>query len=191
MKKMISLRVDPGTDELLRAEDLFDLPETEDRDELVRGEVVREPLPGFGHGSVAVQIAWLLKTWVLDRDLGRVVDHCGFVLARDPDTVRGPDVAFVRWERVAEGRTGGPFFDGAPDLAVEVLSPSNGAAEIASKVGDYLGAGARSVWIVDPERREVTVHRPGRGPRLLREGDLLDGGTVLPGFAVDVALLFE
>lgn len=184
----------PSSSGPLHAEEFYALPETDHREELVRGDVVREPLPGFGHGAVAVRVAGLLDAWVRPRDLGRVVDHCGFVLGRGPDTVRGPDVAFVRRERLEAreiGASRGPFFEGAPDLAVEVLSPSNTEAEIDDKVREYLGAGTHRVWIVDPDRESVTVRRPDGVPLALGPGDTLDGGEVLPGFTVRVELLFE
>jgi len=179
----------------LRAEEFAALPEVDAREELVRGDVIREPLPAFGHGTVAVRISWLLYTWV--RSSGpspspaRVVDHCGFVLARDPDTVRGPDVAYVSSERLATGVTDGPFFEGAPDLAVEILSPSNRPREVAEKIREYLEAGAGRVWVVDPKRKTVTVHGPARTPRTFGPDDVLDGEEVLPGFTVPVAELFE
>ena len=194
----------------LRAEEFAALPEVDAREELVRGDVVREPLPAFGHGMVAARIGTILHTWVhrpnpdpssgqsSDPGSGQtgagspgwVVDHCGFVLARDPDTVRGPDVAYVSGERLATGVTDGPYFEGAPDLAVEILSPSNRPREIAEKIREYLEAGARRVWVVDPERETVTVHGPDRTPRTLGLGDVLDGEEVLPGFTVPVADLF-
>lgn len=195
-----------GTSRHLSAEEFAVLPEVDAREELVRGDVVREPLPAFGHGLAAVRIGTILDTWVHrpspDPNLGQgsgqigegrrgwVVDHCGFVLARDPDTVRGPDVAYVSSERLATGVTDGPFFEGAPDLAVEILSSSNRPREIAEKIGEYLEAGARRVWVVDQERKTVTVHGPDRTPRTLGSGDVLDGEEVLPGFSVPVSELF-
>ena len=179
----------------LHAEEFFALPEVDAREELVRGDVVREPMPTFGHGAVAVRIASILDTWVRrhgpPQSPGRVADHCGFVLSRDPDTVRGPDVAFVSRDRLAAGTTDGPFIEGAPDLAVEVLSPSNRAGEIMEKVREYLGAGGRQVWVVDPERETITVHCPDRIPRTLGPGDTLDGDEALPGFSVLVEEAFE
>jgi len=186
----------------LRAEEFAALPEVDAREELVRGDVVREPLPAFGHGVVAARIGTILDTWVRRRrsapsagqtgagSPGWVVDHCGFVLARDPDTVRGPDVAYVSGERLATGVTDGPYFEGAPDLAVEILSSSNRPREIAEKIREYLGAGACRVWVVDPERKTVTAHGPERPPRALGSDDVLDGEDVLPGFSVPVAELF-
>lgn len=178
------------------AEEFYALPEADSREELYRGQIIREPLPSFGHGALAVRIASLLDAWVRPRGLGQVVDHSGFVLARNPDTVRGPDVAFVSRDRLEEGTAAGPFFEGAPDLAVEVRSPSDGTGELGAKAREYLRAGAQEVWIVDPERREITVHRSGEEPRHLGssdtlDGDTLDGGHVLPGFTVAVESLLE
>lgn len=180
----------PGR-ELLKAEEYYLLPEEPGwRDELVEGSVVREPMPSFGHGSASVKIARLLGNWVEPRGLGEVVGECGFVLRRDPDTVRGPDAAFVSAERLATWNGEGPFFEGAPDLAVEVLSPSNTRGEVERKVREYLAAGARRVWVVDPASRSVTVHRSGVAPRRLGQEDALDGGDVLPGFTLPVSRIF-
>lgn len=114
-----------------------------------------------------------------------------FVLSRSPDTVRGPDVSFVtreRFERVGDLTTA---FPGAPDLAVEVLSPSTTPAAIHGKVADYLTAGTRCVWVVDPDARIVRVFRSLLSPIALACGEQLDGEDVVPCFRVPVELLFE
>jgi len=105
--------------------------------------------------------------------------------------VRGPDVAFVTRERWSAVTDRGRFFRGAPDLAVEILSLSNRAGEIHAKVADYLPAGARLVWIVDPKRRTVAIHETLLAPRRLGPRDVLDGGDLLPGFAIRVEAVFE
>jgi Uma2 family endonuclease len=176
----------------LTAEEYAHLPDREDgsKDELVRGSVVCEPPPSFGHGATALRIARRLAEFVERHGLGLVVGEAGFVLARKPDTVRGPDAAFVSTERLAEHH-GETFFAGAPDLAVEVISPSNSRRTVIEKTRDYLAAGARMVWTVDPERATVTVHAPGRRPAVLRAEDRLEGGDVLPGFSIPVRRLFE
>ncbi len=151
---------------------------------------MREPAPGAEHGWLDVRVAHHLVRHVEPHRLGAVVAEAGFVLAEDPPTVRAPDVAFVARQRVpAEGPPRG-YWPGAPDLAVEIASPSNTVAEILDKVRDYLEAGARTVWVVEPRTRGVTVHVPGGEPRVLREADVLDGGEVLPGFRLQVAELF-
>ena len=181
--------IDADSGETLTVEEFFRLPGDETRMELVRGRVVREPPAGFEHGHLAVVIAYRLKAFVSREDLGLVVGaETGFVLFDDPPTVRAPDAAFVARERLPEDRAG--FARLAPDLAVEVVSPSNTVAEVHDKVCDFLDAGTRLVWIVEPRRRTVMVYRSRDDIRLLTEDDELDGGDVLPGFSVRVGELF-
>jgi Uma2 family endonuclease len=129
-----------------------------------------------------MRITALLLEHVVPRRLGRLLGETGFVLARNPDTVRAPDLAFVRRGRLPERTIGMVYIDGAPDLAVEVLSPSDSAIDMEDKVAEYLGAGGRLVWVVNPKRRTITVHAPEVPPRTLHEHETLDGGEVLPGF---------
>lgn len=178
-------------DALLTAEALYCLPDDGRRYELVEGRLVSEPLPSFGHGRVAVRIASLLDAHVRANGLGAVVaGDAGFVLSRSPDTVRGPDVAFVSAER-SRAADPGRAFEGAPDLAVEVVSSSNRPGEIHAKIADYLAAGGQLVWVVDPKTRTVTTYRTLLAPRRLAADDLLEGEEVLPGFRIHVSDLFE
>lgn len=174
----------------LSIEEFERLPDDEWRSELVRGVVVREPPAGFEHGRVAMRVSFLLARFVEERGLGEVLaSETGFVLFEEPPTVRAPDAAFV-----AEGRVPSPAPPGfgrlAPDLAVEVVSPSNTIAQIHSKVLDYLDAGSHLVWVVDPTTRSVTVYRSRKEIRLLAGDDDLDGGQVLPGFRVKLPEIF-
>jgi Uma2 family endonuclease len=166
-------------EELLRAGDIG-------RCELVRGELAMMVPPGGEHAAISNEIAHRLTLFVKSRDIGRVLAEAGFVLSRDPDTVRAPDVAFVRAGRVP----GRGYMEGAPDLAVEVLSPDDRPGDIREKVAEWLEAGAKSVWLVDPRKRTVTVHDMGREPLPLGEGDTLRGGDVLPGFELPVRGIF-
>jgi len=178
----------------MSVDDLYAIPDDNLKHELQAGVLVSEPLPGFRHGRVAVRIGRLLDAYVQGRGIGAVVGcDTGFVLARDPDTVRGPDVAFVAKERMASIADEARAFEGAPDFAVEVLSPSNTPATVRAKVADYLAAGARVVWVVDPDpgRETVTVYRSLLAPRSLSRDDELDGEDVVPGFRARVAELFE
>lgn len=175
---------------LLTIDEFERLPDDEWRCELVRGVVVREPPAGFEHGRVANRILHLLTGFVEKHGLGEVLaSETGFVLFEEPPTVRAPDAAFV-----AEGRVPSPAPPGfgrlAPDLAVEVVSPSNTIAQIHSKVLDYLDAGSRLVWVVDPATRSVTVYRSRKEIRLLVGDEELDGGEVLPGFRVGLSEIF-
>ncbi len=164
-------------DELLR----LDLPNK--RTELVQGMlVVREPA-GFRHGEVAVRLTKALVNFVDAGHLGTVVAaETGFKLAADPDTVRAPDVAFVRRDRLPDPPLAGyaPF---APDLAVEVVSPDDRPGEVLAKVADWLSAGCRLVWVVDPGRRLARVYRADGSESDLTDRDTLDGEDVLPGFS--------
>lgn len=157
------------------------------RTELVRGRmIVREPA-GFRHGDIAVNITYLITRFVREHDLGRVLAaETGFKLSTNPDTVRAPDVAFVRHERIPNPMPRGyaPF---APDLAVEVLSPDDRPGEILAKVADWLGAGTLLVWVVDPDRRLVRVHEADGSVSEISGSGALEGGDVLPGFRCTLA----
>jgi Uma2 family endonuclease len=159
--------------------------------ELVRGEVrVMTPASG-AHGLISGAIFAVVHAFVEQHALGICFsDNTGFRLPGIPDTVRSPDMAFVRASQVPAAGVGRGFFPAAPDLVVEVLSPSETASDLEEKLRDYLAAGTSLAWIIDPEKRVVCV-RAGHAPdRWLGTGDILDGGDVLPGFAVPVARLF-
>jgi Uma2 family endonuclease len=160
--------------------------------ELQAGLLVSEPHPGTRHARVAGRLVFLLSQFVVPRGLGWVLTaEGGFLLASRPPTVRIPDVSFVSRSR-GEGHMDSTLpFPGAPDLAVEVLSPSNTPAEMHAKVADYLAAGCPLVWLVDPASETVTVHRSLLSPKTLSGPDVLDGDEVLPGFSAPVAELFR
>ena len=161
------------------------------RTELVGGGLVVMAPAGGRHGQVAHTLALFIGVHVRNRSLGRVfAAETGFVLRRDPDTVRAPDVAFVARGRLGVEETPAGFLELAPDLAVEVVSPGDSTAAIRDKVRDWLDAGTRLVWVVRPRTRSVDVHRPGRPAETLRDGDVLEGGSVLGDFAVPVRDLF-
>ncbi len=161
------------------------------RDELVRGRLVREPRPGARHGELAVEFAVALREFVRPRGLGWVTVDSGFILSRNPPTVRGPDVAFVSSERIPGAGLPSGFVHGAPDIAIEILSPSNGRAGIRAEVTDYLEAGTRLVWVVEPATRTVMAYQRDGSAHLLREAEELSGGEALPGFRCSVGRLFE
>jgi Uma2 family endonuclease len=150
--------------------------------ELVRGRLVVLEPPSFYHGHVAGRLFFLLGQHVFPRNLGWLSSQdTGFRIATNPDTVRAPDVAFTSRERVPvlHRRGYGAF---APDLVAEVLSPDDRPSEVLSKVGDWIGAGVRLVFIIDTIRREVRVYRADGGQSLVTDTGLLDGEDVLPGF---------
>jgi Uma2 family endonuclease len=178
----------------LTADDLWRMGEGDVRRELVNGEVIEMTPAGGLHGAVTGKVYRRLADYVDARRPGKVVvGDVGFVLAlpTDAERVRAPDVAFVSTARLPEGRLPQGFIRGAPDLAVEVLSPSENPIEVQQKVRDYLEAGTRLVWVVAPLVRTVTVYRPDGSARLVREPESLDGEDVLPGLAIPLADLFE
>jgi Uma2 family endonuclease len=159
------------------------------RCELIRGELRMMSPSSARHGIVAGVVFRAIANHVDEHGLGTAfAAETGFQISRDPDTVRAPDAAFVRASRRAAPARG--FYRGAPDLAVEVLSPDDRPGYVREKVAEWLEAGARAVWVVDPRKRTVAVHAPRRKPRLLDEEDTLRGGSVLPGFEMAVAAIF-
>lgn len=166
----------------MTAEELLRLNIPNKRTELVRGVlVVREPA-GYQHGNVAAVILAAIASHVYANSLGRVfAAETGFTLRRNPDTVRAPDVAFISTARLPDPPPRG-FAELAPDLAVEVLSPDDRPGEVLTKVGDWLNAGARLVWVVDPIHVAARVYRADGTESILGETDALGGEDVLPGF---------
>ena len=177
----------------LSAEEYLLLPEDEPF-ELVRGELRPVTRGSWTHSVVAFNAARLLDAYVRPRRLGMCVpDNTGFRITpagATRGTVRSPDAAFIRAERLASIPPTG-WVPGGPDLAVEVLSPSDTASELQEKLDDYFSAGTAVVWVIDPRRRTVEVHATDAPVRRLRDGDALDGAPVLPDFRCDVAELFE
>lgn len=174
------------TSALLTAEELLQLSIPNKHVELVRGVlVVREP-PGGRHGRIAANVAFELSKHVRANELGVVyAAETGFTLSRHPDTVRAPDVAFIGRDRLpAPEPTGYPEL--GPDLVVEVLSPGDRAGETLTKVGEWLSAGTRLVWIIDPERRSARVYRADGSETIVTADQTLDGEDVVPGFSCRV-----
>jgi Uma2 family endonuclease len=174
----------------LTASELAALPDDERRHELEAGWLVSEPLPSLLHDRVRRRLERILEAAVAKHGLGEVFGEAGFVLARDPDTVRGPDLSFVTRERLV-GVDYARFFDGAPDLAIEVLSPSNRPYQVRAKVADYLAAGSRLVWIVDPAGRSVTTYRSLFAPIILDADDALACEDLIPGLSIRVGSIFD
>ena len=176
---------------LMTAEEFFALPGDEHA-ELVDGVLVMVPPAGHAHGSVNSRLLSRLAAHVYGEGLGELYDSStGFLLRRGPDLVRAPDVAFVRADRVPllqHGKAGSLVL--APDLAVETLSPSNTASQMQRKTEEYLRYGTRAVWVIDPDERTAAVYAVDAPVRYLGEGDALDGGDLVPGFAVPLAFVF-
>ncbi len=180
-----------ATAKLITAEEFFQMPQPEDGSpqELVRGVIVTIPPPGTQHGICCSTVVLHLGVFVKDNKLGMVAcNDAGFITERGPDTVRGPDVSFWSRERLPGVPKG--YTEVAPDLVVEVVSPSDHYSRIHTKVRHYLERGVRMVWVVDPEDRSVTVYRSRQQAAILYEADTLGGDDVVPGFVCPVAALF-
>lgn len=175
---------------LVSLEEFERLPEEAGyRVELVRGRIVREPRPVAEHNWLASELYWRIESHAREHGLGRTLFDAGFLLEEDPPTIRIPDIAFLVRPASAEERPEG-LWTIAPDLAVEIVSRSNTAAEIQEKVLEYLASGTRLVWVVEPASRSVTSYRSRKDVEVLTEGDELDGGDVLPGLLFRISDLF-
>lgn len=159
--------------------------------ELVRGEVRVSPMPAWAHAHITRTIFRALDAYVSAHGLGEVYfDGTGYVLTSLPDTYRGPDVSFVTAGRLSGAATLRGAIRMAPDLAVEVISPSDTYGRLEEKFDDYFASGVQVAWLVHPRRRSVEVALPDGSRHLLGEGDTLDGAPVLPEFTIAVADLF-
>lgn len=175
---------------LLTAEEFGRLPDPPDgsKQELVKGVIVTMPPPKAIHGIVQAEIAALLRDVIRPKRLGWIVTESGAVLDRDPDTVRGPDVAFYSIAR--QPTVPDDYFEVAPDLVVEVLSPDDRRSRVRAKIREYIDAGVRLVWLVDPESRTVLEYRGSLRGTEYDEADTLTGADVLPEFSCRVADFF-
>ena len=173
------------------AEELFALPDDDCRRELVDGVIVSMSPAGAAHGVVSVRIGRLLDEHVSARGLGVCCGaETGFILRRNPDVVRAPDAAFIAAPRIPDTGVPAAYWPFAPDLAVEVVSPSERRADVQVKVAEYFAAGARVVWVIEPASRTVHAHGAPGGPRVFGVDDTLTGGDLLPGFRCEVRRLF-
>jgi Uma2 family endonuclease len=177
---------------LVTADELLAMGSETKRLELVRGEVRGVPAAGARHGSIGARLNYYLHAFVIGEGFGEVFGaDTGFVVAREPDSVLMPDVAFVAAERIPDEGVWEGFVPFAPDLAVEIESPSNSQSELLGKVSLYLEGGSRLVWLVRPKQRTVTVFRTDIPEKVLGEMDTLTGANVLPGFTLPLAKLFQ
>ena len=176
---------------LMTADELFRLPDDNMRHELIRGELRTMSPMGWRHAKITLKGGASLLAHVEAHDLGIAgAGDIGFVLASNPDTVRAPDVCFIRRERIPEAGEPTGYWSIPPDLAIEVLSPNDRYTEVDKKVAEWLEFGVQLVLVIHPRRRTVAVHRPNRPTRILTEDDTLDGEDVVPGWSLPVRDLF-
>jgi len=182
----------PSPNTLMTFADAARLDADETPGDLVEGTFVPVTKSTLRHGRVLINIGTILKLYSRSHPGWIAVGgDPGCKLSHDPDTLRGPDVALVRKEREPTGRGEEGWLEGAPDVVVEVFGDSQSVVELLRKAAEFLAAGAKLVWLVDPDRERVLICTPGGFPRQLGPDDVLDGGDVLPGFSCSVAEFFE
>jgi Uma2 family endonuclease len=180
-----------ATTRLMTADELLTLPSGSFRYELIKGELITMSPGGGEHGATIANLTVMLGQHVKTNNLGTLFGaETGYKLESNPDTVRAPDVSFIRRERVEREGIAKGYAVGSPDLAVEVLSPDDSPRKVEKKTGDWLAGGAREVWNVNPKKRTIAVHRSSADVSILTENDELDGGDVVPGFRCRVSEIF-
>ena len=178
--------------QLVTAEELLNMPGDGFGYELIRGELKKMPPPGHVRGRVAMEFGWRLAQHVRTHHLGNVfAAETGFLLNREPDTVRAPDCAFVSRTRLEEIGNVEGYLPGAPDLAVEVVSPGDTYAEVEEKALDWLAGGSKAVLVINPHKRTVAVYRSVSNITIIDETSVLDLSDVVTDFRVAVRALFD
>jgi len=177
-----------STRTLMTVADFERLPDDGNEHELDEGELVVMRPPMLRHGRIQTRVARLLGNFAEERRLGEVATECGFRLS--DDTVRGPDVVFLRQERMALMDLD-HYSTVAPDLVVEILSPSVNARQFNRKIGQYLKSGTHTIWVLDPDSETVNVYQREGAFRMLGPDDTIDAPELLPGFSASVRSLFE
>jgi Uma2 family endonuclease len=178
--------------EPITADELLRMPRGQFRYELIRGRLITMSPSGSEHGVVSMRLSLILGPFVAARNLGLLFGaETGFKLERNPDTVRAPDVAFISHAKIPPGGIPQGYWTGPPELAVEVVSPSDTAREVSEKAADWIRFGARAVWVVDPDSKTVTVYAADGSVETIAEGGTMEGGELLPGFHCDVSEIFR
>ena len=178
---------------LMTAEELMGLPHGEGfRYELINGELEKTMSAGFPHGRIAARLLVLLGNFIWDHGLGEVfAAETGFQLTFDPDTVLAPDVCFVSKERLEQIGETERYWPAAPDLVVEVLSPSDRPSKVNKKTLLWLSYGAKQVWVVNPKDHTVRVHRSPTDTTTFSGSDYLEAPDLLPGFRLSLDRIFS
>jgi Uma2 family endonuclease len=176
----------------MTAEELMELPDDGFRYELVNGELEKMPPPGFPHGRIAMRLGIYVGQFILEHGLGEAVaTDTGFKLTSNPDTVLAPDFAFITTERFREGKDTEGYWLGPPDLAVEVLSPSDRAGKVKQEIARWFSFGTRQIWIVDPKHSNITVYRSPSDSTVFSGSDFLEAQDLLPGFRISLERIFS
>ena len=186
---MLEMKTSPA---LMTAEELMELPHGEGfRYELINGELITMPASGFPHGRTAMRLSAPLAQFILDHGLGEVFTaETGYKLTSNPDTVLAPDFSFLAKERIEETGQLEGFWPGAPDLAVEVLSPSDRPGMVKTRISNWFGYGVKQLWIANPKKRTVTVYRSPSDSITFSGSDELEAQDILPGFRLSLERIF-
>jgi Uma2 family endonuclease len=175
----------------MTAEELIQLPRGYYRAELINGELIKMPLPGLPHGRTAARLGASLTHFVLDHELGEVfMNDAGFQLTWDPDTVLGPDISFISKERLKQVEEVEGYWQGPPDLAVEVLSPGDRPGKVNKKISRWFSFGTKQVWIVDAKHSTITVYRSPSDTTTFSGSDYLESPDLFPGFRISMDRVF-
>ena len=176
---------------LLTATDLWNMPGHGEGYELVLGELRPMPPSGQEHSIIGLDLATMLNAFVKSNKLGKITGaDGGYILHKAPDTVRAPDIGFVKVDRLPNGKATQKYFPGPPDLAVEIISPHDVYEEVEDKVEEFLEAGTRIVWGINPRRKSITIFRGDNSITALRAADILSGEDVIPGFSLPISEIF-
>ncbi len=175
---------------LMTAEELMQLPDDGFRYELINGELEKMPPPGSPHARTAFRLSSALGQFIYDHGLGEGFTEIGFKLTSNPDTVLAPDLAFISNERFAERKDTEGYWPGPPDLAVEVLSPSDRPGKVKQKIARWFSFGTRQLWIVDPKHRTVAVYRSESDITTFSRSDYLEAQDMFPGFRISLDKIF-
>lgn len=172
------------------AEMLERMPDDGRQRELLRGELIEMSPGNSTRGYLIILLGNTVGLYAHQKGLGKAFSDTGFLLERGPDTVLAPDVSFIRKDRLAEVSPLG-FVETCPDLAIEILSPSNSATEVLGKLETYLRSGVSAVWVLDPRRERAEIHRPGQPALRLGLDDTLEDEDMLPGFRITLRELLQ
>ncbi len=175
---------------LMTAEELMELPDDGFRYELINGELEKMPPPGSPHGRIAFQLSVYLGQFILEHGLGQGFTGIGFKLTSNPDTVLAPDLAFLADENFAKGRDTEGYWLGPPDLAVEVLSPSDRPGKVKQRISRWFSLGVKQLWIVDLKHTKVTVYRSPSDATTFSGSDYLEAQDLFPGFRLSLDKIF-
>jgi len=179
-------------EKLLTAAEYLALSDDGQHTELVRGAIIEMNMPGFEHGDICGTVYYILRSFVSERDLGRVVSNdTGILTERDPDTVRGADIAYYSYARLPKEERPKGYPEVSPELVIEVLSPTDRWPDVHRKIGEYLDAGVTAVCVLEPESRILHIYEAHHGGVELSADDELMLPTVLPDFRIPVSRFFE